>query len=248
MVHARIEKPFPGVSQAGQKFIEILKTAGTVVGYYGMNDTPRAGAKETIKQLQDAGIRLIMATGDNVKTARYIAQEVGIIDETGVVVEGKEAKHLFKDIGSHACDLQAEILDSFPRVYARVSPQDKFDLVLSCMLSRCGATTGMVGDGVNDVLALGIANVGITLASSGTELAKRKARVILLKDAFNSLPAAVAQGRHIFMTLKRITLYFFTTNFSEIMVLLAAFIFRMPLPLLAPHILWLNLVTDGFLD
>ena len=101
-----------------------------------------------------------------------------------MVVEGKEAKHLFKDIGSHACYLQAEILDSFPRVYARVSPQDKFDLVLSCMLSRCGATTGMVGDGVNDVLALGIANVGITLASSGTELAKRKARVILLKDAF----------------------------------------------------------------
>ncbi|MCF7900540.1 cation-transporting P-type ATPase [Candidatus Babeliales bacterium] len=248
VVHARLEKPFPGMTEAGEKFVITLKIAGSLIGYYGMNDTPRAGAKETIQQLQDAGITLIMATGDNIKTARHIAQEVGIIDQQGIVVEGKDAKHLFKDIGKHACDTDGGILESFPRVYARVSPQDKFDLVLSCMLSKCGATTGMVGDGVNDVLALGIAHVGITLAASGTELAKRKARVILLKDAFNSLPAAVAQGRHIFMTLKRVTLYFFTTNFSEIMVLVGAFVFKMPLPLLAPHILWLNLVTDGFLD
>ena len=248
VVHARTEKPFPGMSEEGQTFFDELKKTAIVVGYYGMSDTPREGAKETLKTLQDAGIMLLMATGDNVETARHIAQEVGIIEEGGAVVKGSKAEHLFKGLDKHSCSLDNPLIDTFPRVYARVSPQDKFDLVLSCMLSQGGGTVGMVGDGMNDVLALGVANVGITLASSGTELAKRKARVILLQDAFNNLPAAVAQGRHIFMTLKRVTLYFFTTNFSEIMVLLGAFIFRMPLPLLAPHILWLNLVTDGFLD
>lgn len=246
IVHARIDKDFSKTADK-ESVVKELKQAGALVGYCGISDSPRPRAAQTIQQLKDAGVHLIMATGDNAKTARYIAQEVGIIDSHAPVIEGKELQVMFKKMREQSCNCDAT-KEELPQVFARVSPQDKFDLILSCILGKCGSITGMVGDGVNDVLALGVAHVGITLASSGTELSKRKASVILLKDAFTSLPDAIEQGRHVFMTLKRVVLYFFTTNFSEIMVLLAAFAFRMPLPLLAPHILWLNLVTDGFLD
>lgn len=203
-----------------------------------MQDTLRTQAPAIIKEMQAAGVKIMMATGDNKDTAFHLAQEAGIIDHDNQVIDGPDFRQKSKE----------QLLELLPTtaVFARMLPEDKFQLVQ--LLQQQGYIVAMVGDGVNDAPALAAANLGIVMGSSGADIAKEASDIILLDDSFESILVGLEQGRHIFSSFKRVIFYFFTTNFSEVMIMLCAFAANLPLPLVASQILWLNLVTDGFFD
>lgn len=209
-----------------------------LLGFFSMTDTLRSEAEAIVKQIQEGGVTIFMATGDKAETALHLAQMAGIATQDTSVVTGKEIDNFSED------ELQQAIKNT--TVFARLSPENKSTLVTA--LAGQGRVTAMVGDGVNDAPAMAAAHLGIAMGNTASDLAKETADIILLDDSFSSIVAGIEQGRHIFTSFKRVTLYFFTTNFSEVMVMLGAFILRLPLPFLASQILWLNLITDGFLD
>lgn len=186
-----------------------------LLGFFGLTDSLKDDAAAIVKQLQDAGIRMVMATGDNETTAQAMATKAGIAFNQ-------------------------------KNIFARVTPEQKMDLIKT--LQQEEQVVAMVGDGVNDAPALSAANLSIAMGHAGADLAKEAADIILLDDSFGSVIYGIEQGRHIFTSFKRVILYFFTTNFSEVAIMLLTIGFGMPLPLLASQILWLNLVTDGFID
>jgi len=138
-----------------------------------------------------------------------------------------------------------KILDNIT-VYSRVSPSEKSRIV--SLYHQQNKIVAMTGDGVNDAPSLMAADLGIAMGSIGTEVAKHAADLVLLNDSFVGIVDAIIEGRHVFRTLRRVFLYFFSTNAGEVIVVLASIAFNLPLPLTAAQILWLNLITDGFLD
>jgi Ca2+-transporting ATPase len=221
-----------------ESFYALLEHDLIFLGLCGIQDTLRPEAATMVTQLQQAGMRVIMATGDHIQTALFVARQVGIFQEEDEYLEGKELAELS----------QEEWLRRIAKitVYARVSPEHKMRLIKQ--FHALNKVVVMAGDGVNDAPALVAADVGITMGIMGTEVAKEAADVVLLDDSFNHMIQAVEQGRHIIYTLRRVILYFFATNLGEILVVLFALLLNWPLPILAAQILWLNLVTDGFLD
>ncbi|MBP9707161.1 MAG: cation-translocating P-type ATPase [Oligoflexales bacterium] len=187
-----------------------------LIGLLGLADPPRAEAAEAIKEAREAGIIPIMITGDHPKTAAVIARELGL------VIEG-------------------ETLESC--VHARATPQDKLNLVRKWKAQ--GHIVAMTGDGVNDAPALREAHIGIAMGKSGTEVTRQAADLILADDNFSTIVAAVREGRNIFQNIRRAIAYLLTGNLAEIAVVLGAIAFGLPLPLLAAHLLWINLVTDA---
>lgn len=211
----------------------------TLLGAFGIQDTLRDYTPEIIKKLQNAGIQVVMATGDNKKTATHLALESGIIESTTQpVLEGVQMQHLSDEkMSSH--------LDS-TLVYARVLPADKLRLVM--LFQKQGKTTVMIGDGVNDAPALAVAELGVAMGNTGSEVAKEAAEIILLDDSFSSIVEGVEEGRYVFYAFRRVVLYFFVTNFSEILLILFTMALGYPIPVLAAQILWLSIVTDSCLD
>ncbi len=209
-----------------------------LLGFLGMQDTIRPEVKGMIDEARAAGIRVIMATGDHEQTAMYVAQAVGIYRENDEVLTGAEIDQLS----------EAELIRIIEKVtvYARVTPIQKLRLVQRWQ--KLGKIVAMTGDGVNDAPSLVAADVGIAMGMIGTDVAKEAAGIVLLDDSFASVMNAIEQGRHIIYSLRRVILYFFATNAGEVLVVLFALMLNKPLPILAAQILWLNLVTDGFLD
>ncbi len=204
--------------------------------YSGMctiSDTLREDAKKNITALKDAGIRIIMATGDIPAIAKMIAQEVGI--ETQVVAQG-----------SFLQEKTDSMIVNQATVWSGMSPLHKVQLIHA--LEKKGHIVAMVGDGGNDAPALKVAHVGIAMGKVGSESAKEAAHFILKNDSLGTIAVGIMQGRHCIDAFKRIMIYFFTTNVAEIVIMIVAFIGNGELPLLAPHIVWLNLASDGFLD
>ncbi len=199
------------------------------IGLQAMIDPPRKEVKESIKVCQDAGIRVIMITGDHLTTAQAIGKELGI---TGKAITGEEL---------HKINLKKEIKDI--AIFARVNPKDKLDIVNA--LKQKGYTVAMTGDGVNDSPALKKADIGISMGIAGTDVAKEASDMILTDDNFSSIVNAVEEGRGIFDNIRKFVNYLLSSNLGEILVIFLATIFGMPLPLTAIHILWVNLVTDG---
>ena len=208
------------------------------LGLFGIQDTLRKNVTEVIKSIKNAGLQVVMATGDNSETASHLARAGGLLEEGGKVISGTAFSQLSDD------DLLVQL--SHTAVYARLLPADKVRLVQ--LFRKQGNIVMVVGDGVNDVPALGSAHIGVTMGLTGSELAKEAAHIILLDDAFEKIVEGIEYGRHTFYTFKRVILYFFATNFAEVLVMLFSLAGGYPVPLLASQILWLNLVTDGFLD
>jgi Ca2+-transporting ATPase len=208
------------------------------VGLVGMIDPARPEAREAVHRCHQAGIRVIMVTGDHPDTAQAIGRDLGILtrEKTNPAVLTGRDVNAMDDTA-----LLAALADV--QVFARVSPEHKLRLV--DLLKDQGEVVAMTGDGVNDAPALKRADIGVAMGITGTEVTKETAAMILADDNFASLVAAVEEGRAIFDNIKKYLIYLLSCNFSEILVLTGAIFLGLPLPLLALQILWVNLVTDG---
>lgn len=210
-----------------------------LLGLVGIEDTIRPEVRDAIFKTRAAGVDVIMATGDHASTATHIAEQTGILLPGDLSMQGHEIEGRSPE--------QLSLLDlTRVKVFSRVTPHDK--LVIVNLLRKQGKIVAMTGDGINDVPSLVAADVGIAMGLIGTDVAKEAADMVLLDDSFSSIVRGLQEGRHIFATLRRVIWYFFSTNLSEIAVVIYAFITNLPVPLGAAQILWLNVVTDGFLD
>lgn len=210
----------------------------TVLGLCGIQDSIRKEVAEVIAQARAVGLHIIMATGDHKDTALYVAKKVGIFKEGDLCITGPELEQMSDD------ELHKKLRNI--TVFARVNPKDKVRIITAFHTNR--KIVAMTGDGVNDVPSLLAADLGIAMGRIGTEVTKQAADLVLIDDSFTNIISAIEQGRHIFYTIRRVVLYFFATNLGEILIVLIALFTKLPLPLTAAQILWLNFVTDGFLD
>lgn len=224
------------INEIPHSFDEKQITKGFIfTGLQGMMDPPREEVKIAIKDCHIAGIKVIMITGDHPKTAKVIAQKLGIInDENAKVIPGKELDTMTDD------DLFNIVNDV--SVFARVTPQHKLRIVKQ--LKKHGHIAAMTGDGVNDAPALKASDIGIAMGS-GTDVAKEASSMIVADDNFASIFAAVEYGRIIYNNLQNILLFVLTTSLSGIITILTSIIIGIPIPFVPVQILFINLVTDG---
>ena len=213
----------------------------TFLGVLGFIDPPRKDVKATIDTYKRAGIKVVMVTGDHPKTAQHVAQEVGLLGPDvpiGKVLTGMDLRSIPDVIGKTT----TKLLDA--SVFARVTPQQKLDLV--SFYQRNGNLVGMIGDGINDVPALKKADIGIAMGIRGTEAAREAADVILKNDRFTAIELAIRQGRVVFQNIRQFVVYLLSCNLAEILSVGIAALMNLPSPLLPLQILFLNLVTDVF--
>jgi Ca2+-transporting ATPase len=205
-----------------------------LLGLVGLQDPADEAVEPTIRALGLAGIRTVMITGDQHATALSVAGRVGLVEGWEDSMEGIE-------LGSLADDELRGRVDSVG-VYSRVDPEGKLRIV-EALRSR-GEIVGMLGDGVNDAAALRVADVGVAMGIRGTDVARETSDLVLMDDRFETVAAAVEEGRVIFDNIRKFIYYLFSCNLSEVLVLLTAGVAGWPLPLLPLQILWLNLLTD----
>ncbi|MBW2189027.1 MAG: cation-translocating P-type ATPase [Deltaproteobacteria bacterium] len=206
----------------------------TFLGLLGMIDPPRPEARAAVEQCKQAGIRVVMITGDHPLTAKAVARELGVF-KAGRAVTGAE----LEDMSDEELERDIETIE----VYSRVSPADKLRVVTA--LQERGHVAAMTGDGVNDAPALKKADIGIAMGITGTDVSKEAAAMTLLDDNFASIVAAVEEGRGIFENIKKYLMYLLSSNIGEIGLMAGATIAGLPLPLTAVQILYVNLATDG---
>ncbi len=214
--------------------IETAEHEMTFLGLLGMIDPPRPEAKAAIQICEEAGIKVVMITGDHPLTAEAVARELGLI-KTGRVITGAELEAMSEETFAQ----EVEHIE----VYARVSPAHKLRVVGA--LQQRGHIVAMTGDGVNDAPALKKADIGIAMGITGTDVTKEAAAMTLTDDNFASIVAAVEEGRGIFGNIKKYLMYLLSSNIGEILLMAGATILGMPLPLETVQILYINLATDG---
>ena len=205
------------------------------VGLTGMYDPPRTEAKDAIVKCRAAGIRVVMITGDHPHTAAAIARELGITTDNDIALSGAELDQISDD------ELHQRVTQI--AVYARVTAAHKLRIIRAWKAS--GAVVAMTGDGVNDAPAIKGADIGIAMGRSGTEVTKQASDMIVTDDNFASIVAAVEEGRGIYDNIRKTLQYLLAGNCGELLLMTAAIIMGLPMPLLALHLLWINLVTDG---
>lgn len=211
----------------------------TYLGLIGFLDPPRMDVRSSLQTCRDAGIKVIMITGDHPATALTIAKQVGLVEEDETLVltgedlpSGKKASKAVRE----------KLMDC--RVFARVSPEQKLDLI--ALYQKQGDIVGMTGDGVNDAPALKKADIGIAMGQRGTQVAADTATMVLKNDSFKSIVAAIAQGRVIFENIRKFILFLLSCNMSEVLVVTFAGFLQMGNALLPLQILFINIVTDVF--
>lgn len=222
---AEADKALRAAAEMGSRGLRVLAVAIgekaeeselRIIGLIGLADPPRTEAKLAIQEARHAGITPIMITGDHPQTAIAIGRELGLL-------------------------LESESAES--RVHARATPEDKLNLVRQW--KNQGAIVAMTGDGVNDAPALREAHIGIAMGKTGTEVTRQSADMVLADDNFATIIAAVREGRGIYENIRKAIVYLLTGNFAEIFLVVVALSLGFPLPLLAAHLLWINLVTDA---
>lgn len=208
------------------------------VGLVGMGDSVRPGVRESIAWCHEQNIRVVMLTGDHPDTALAIARDVGIAQQEDEVMNGPDLERM-----SDAKFAQA--LDRI-RVFSRISPSHKLFIIDGYRAQ--GLLTAMTGDGVNDAPALNRADIGVAMGKGGTDVAREAAHLVLLDDNFATIINAIQEGRAIVNNVRRVIMYLFSTSLAEAALISSTLLFGLPLPLLPAQIIWINLVTDSFLD
>jgi Ca2+-transporting ATPase len=208
----------------------------TLLGLVGIQDPPRGEAKEAVLKCKRAGIKTVMITGDHPDTARAIGHELGILGKGDEVLVGADLDRLD--------DQALKERVSQVSVYARVTAEHKLRIVRAW--KAWGTVVAMTGDGVNDAPAIKEASIGIAMGITGTEVTKEAADIIVMDDNFASIVAAVEEGRGIYDNIAKTLAYLLGSSTGELIVMLIAVLLGWPLPLLPLHLLWINLVTDGF--
>lgn len=223
-----------------------IESGLTLVGIVGIKDPARPEVRDSIRECTEAGIRVLMITGDARDTAVAIARDVNIFppkpadqSESEEDLKAYEGREFFLKPESE----QLELLKSGNMVFCRAEPADKQKLVK--MLQSLGEIPAMTGDGVNDAPALQQAAIGIAMGITGTEVAKEAADMILADDNFSTIVSAVEEGRCIYANMQAFICFLISCNIGEIAAILLATVAGFPEPLTAMHLLWVNLVTDG---
>ena len=207
----------------------------TFVGLVGMVDPPRPEAGEAVAIFKKAGIVTVMITGDHRDTALAIARELKIAQEESEVLSGDELSKMSFE------ELQQAV--KTVRVFARVSPENKVSIVKA--IKANGYIAAMTGDGVNDAPSLKAADIGIAMGITGTDVAKGAADMVLTDDNFASIEKAVEEGRGIYANIKKTVYFLLSSNIGEVISMFVGIVLGLPVPLIAIHILWVNLITDS---
>lgn len=207
----------------------------TFLGFAGMTDPVRPETAQAVAEFRRAGVKTVMITGDRLDTAFSVAKELGIAAQISECVSG-EALEKMDDA------MLAERVKHI-RVFAHVSPEHKVRIVAA--YKKNGMVTAMTGDGVNDAPSLKAADVGIAMGIAGTDVAKNAADIVLADDNFATIAGAIAQGRCIYENIRKSVLFLLSSNFGEIITMLAAVVLGFAAPLKSSHILWINLITDS---
>lgn len=222
---------------------ETLETNLHSIGLIGLKDPIREGVKESINEVKRAGIKPIMLTGDYITTAVKIAEELEILDKNHKAISCNELEQLSDE----------EFLNTIDdyTVYARVTPTDKVRIVETWQ--KKGMVVAMTGDGVNDAPALKKADIGCAMGTIGTDVAKEASDLILVDDNFSTITSAIEEGRNIYSNIKKVVAFLLSSNIGEVFTIFISIllfaIFKLPQfstegPLLAIHLLWVNLITD----
>lgn len=217
------------------KAAQMEESGLTFLGMAGMEDPVRPEAAEAVEQFARAGVRTIMITGDRADTALAIAHQLGIAERRDECVTGEEMEQMDEQT------LAARM--GRTRVFAHVSPEHKVRIVSAC--KKNGEIVAMTGDGVNDAPSLKSADVGIAMGMAGTDVARNAADMVLADDNFATIAGAIAQGRSIYENIRKSVLFLLSSNFGEIITMLAAVAMGLASPLKSSHILWINLITDS---
>ena len=204
------------------------------VGFLGFMDPPAPGVKATITRLREAGLRTVMLTGDQRATAEAVGRELGLLSSDDQVLDGRE---LQSRAGAVPGDRLARV-----GAIARITPEEKLMIVTE--FQARGEIVAMLGDGINDAAALKRADVGVAMGRRGTDVAKEAAAIVLQDDRFETIAAAVEEGRIVYDNIRKFVFYLFSCNLAEILVLLLTGIANLPAPLFPLQILWINIVTD----
>jgi len=223
----------------GEIFTEEHLQGLTLVGLVGIIDPLRSEAKAATAACRQAGIEIAMITGDHPATAFAIAQELGMVEHADQLVTGAELRQAL-DSGT------IDSLTRVARVFARVGPHQKLDIVKS--LQRNGHFVAVSGDGANDAPALRVSQVGVAMGLSGTDVARETADLIITDDKFDSIVAGIEEGRVAYANVRKVIFLLISTGAAELVLFTLALLTGMPLPLIAVQLLWLNLVTNGIQD
>lgn len=216
---------------AGTKFEEVLQKPLTFIGLVAVADELRAEAPAAIRAARAAGVNVAMITGDHAETAYAIGKKIGLLEHREEVFDTRNLKTL-------NADQEAAVLQS--KVFARVTPEDKYKLL---QLFKTKHITAMTGDGVNDVPALSKSHIGIAMGD-GTQVAKEAGDIVLLDNNFATIIDALRTGRVIFANIRKMLFYLLATSTGIVATMVASLLIGLPLPIVAIQVLWINLVTD----
>ena len=211
----------------------------TYLGFVAIIDPVREESPDAIKKAQEAGIKVVMITGDHPNTALSISQELGIASSYEEVMSEKELL-AWENGGAKAEELKDKT------VFSRVTPSQKMKIVMA--YQALGHYVAVTGDGVNDAPALRHANIGVAMGKSGTDIAKATSDIILTDDNFASIINGIEEGRRAHDNIRKVIYLLISTGFAELVLVMLSFITGLPLPLLPVQLLWLNLVTNGIED
>ena len=215
--------------------METVENGLVFIGLSGMHDPPRPEVREAIQKCRNAGIRVVMITGDHPETAQAIAAEIGITTSGEAAIAGVELDQLPDDALAQRARSTA--------VYARVTAEHKLRIIRA--LKSDGSVVAMTGDGVNDAPAIKGADIGIAMGIAGTEVTKQAADMIITDDNFATIVAAVEEGRGIYENIRKTLQYLLAGNTGELLLMTLCVFIGLPIPLLPIHLLWINLITDG---